>query len=298
MKLQQNRASAITGATPRRPGRIKSRRQFTLLLLVAIILTGCAQKQLVILHTNDTHSRVEPLPETDRTAPGMGGVARRATYIDGARKENKQVLLFDAGDFLQGTPYFNLFKGEVEVKAMNQMKYDAATLGNHEFDYGLEVLEEVVRAAEFPIVSSNYDFSDTPLAGMIPPYLVLKKGGVRVGVMGINIQPRGLIAAEHYKGMKFLDPVQTANEMAILLREEHGCDLVICLSHLGYVPDRKLAEASRHIDLIIGGHSHTHMKEPAVLMNLDNKEVVVFQTNGRGVHVGRLDVQLKKENRE
>lgn len=276
---------------------MKASRQPILLILIAVILSGCAQKQLVILHTNDTHSRIEPLPETDRTAPGMGGVVRRANYIDGVRKENKHVLLFDAGDFLQGTPYFNLFKGEVEVRTMNRMKYDAATLGNHEFDYGWEVLEKVVQAAEFPIVSSNYDFSATPLAGMIPPYLILKKGGVRVGVIGINIQPRGLIAAEHYKGMKFLDPVQTANALAAKLREEHACDVIICLSHLGYQPDRKLAEASRHIDLIIGGHSHTHMNEPAVLMNLDNKEVVVFQTNGRGVHVGRLDVQLQKTKR-
>ncbi len=274
---------------------MKASRLPILFILIAVILSGCAQKQLVILHTNDTHSRIEPLPATDRTAPGMGGVARRANYIDEVRKENKHVLLFDAGDFLQGTPYFNLFKGEVEVKTMNRMKYDAATLGNHEFDYGWEVLEKVVEAAEFPIVSSNYDFSATPLAGMIPPYLILKKGGARVGVIGINIQPRGLIAAEHYKGMKFLDPVQTANTLAVKLREEHACDVIICLSHLGYQPDRKLAEASRHIDLIIGGHSHTHMNEPAVLMNLDNKEVVVFQTNGRGVHVGRLDVQLKKE---
>ncbi len=264
-------------------------------LIIVFFLSGCAQQMhLVVLHTNDTHSRIEPLPETDRTAPGMGGVIRRATYIDGVRKENKNVLLFDAGDFLQGTPYFNLFKGEVEVEAMNRMGYDAATLGNHEFDYGLEVLEKVVREASFPIVSSNYDFSDTPLAGLIPPYLILKKRGIRIGVMGINIQPRGLIAAEHYKGMKFLDPVKTANEMAVKLREEYQCDMVICLSHLGYIPDRRLAESSRHIDLIIGGHSHTHMKQPVTLKNLDNKEVVVFQTNGRGVHVGRLDVQLSK----
>ncbi len=266
-----------------------------LFLFIVFILSGCAQQmQLVVLHTNDTHSRIEPLPETDRTAPGMGGVVRRATYIDGVRKENKNVLLFDAGDFLQGTPYFNLFKGEVEVEAMNRMGYDAATLGNHEFDYGLEVLEKVVREASFPIVSSNYDFSNTSLAGLIPPYLILKKRGVRIGVMGINIQPRGLIAEAHYKGMKFLDPVKTANEMAVKLREEYRCDMVICLSHLGYIADRRLAESTRHIDLIIGGHSHTHMKQPAVLKNLDDKDVVVFQTNGRGVHVGRLDVQLSK----
>src|SRR5690554_4603601 len=160
-----------------------SLRYYILTLFFTLSLLAFPQKELVILHTNDTHSRIEPLPDTDRNFPGKGGVVRRATYIDQVRKENKNVLLFDAGDFLQGTPYFNLFKGEIEVEAMNQMGYDAATLGNHEFDYGLE---KVVRAADFPLVSSNYDFSDTPLAGMILPYLILKKGGVRVGVMGIN----------------------------------------------------------------------------------------------------------------
>ena len=272
-----------------------SYKRVTLFFILALILSGCAQKQLVVLHTNDTHSRIEPLPETDRTAPGMGGVARRATYIDDVRKNNRQVLLFDAGDFLQGTPYFNLFKGEVEVKAMNRMKYDAATLGNHEFDYGMEVLENVIRGADFPIVSSNYDFSNTPIEGLIRPYLILNKGGVRIGVMGINIQPKGLIAADHYKGMKFLDPVKTANKMAKKLREEHRCDLVICLSHLGFIPDKKLAESSRDIDIIIGGHSHTHMNEPARVKDLDDKEVVIFQTSGRGVNVGRLDLQFERQ---
>ncbi len=266
----------------------------SLLFLVLFILFGCAQKQLVILHTNDTHSRIEPLPETDRSAPGLGGVVRRANYVNQVRSENRHVLLLDAGDFLQGTPYFNLFKGKVEVETMNLIKYDAVTLGNHEFDYGMEVLEKVVRAAHFPIVSTNYDFSETALAEMIHPYLILKKGGVRVGVMGINIQPQGLIAANHYKGMKYLDTVTSANEMAKKLREEHRCDLVVCLSHLGYTADRELAAESRGIDLIIGGHSHTHMTEPIVVNDLNDNGVVIFQTCGRGVNVGKIDVQLTK----
>jgi 5'-nucleotidase len=248
----------------------------------------------VILHTNDTHSRIDPLPKTDRTSPGKSGVVRRAELIDQIRKENKNVLLFDAGDFLQGTPYFNLFKGEVEVKAMNLMGYDAATLGNHEFDYGLEILEKVVREANFPIVSSNYDFSQTALKNLIKPFIILKKDGVRIGVIGINIQPRGLIAAGNYEGMKFLDPVKTANEMAELLTTKYKCDMIVCLSHLGYNADLNLAESTRGIDLIVGGHSHTYMKEPAIRKNLDNKEVTIFQTNGRGVYVGRLDIELKK----
>ncbi|MDD4159278.1 MAG: metallophosphoesterase, partial [Proteiniphilum sp.] len=229
----------------------------TLLLLLSIIFSAAPQKQIVILHTNDTHSRIEPLPENDRTAPGKGGVERRITYIEQMRDRYRNVLLFDAGDFLQGTPYFNLFKGKAEVETMNLMGYDAATLGNHEFDYGLGVLEEVVRTARFPIVSSNYDFSETPLAGKIKPYLILKKDGVKIGVIGVNVQPKGLISSANYDGMTFLDPVTTANELAVRLRTQYKCDLIIALSHLGYLPDTRLAEASRNIDIIIGGHSHT-----------------------------------------
>jgi 5'-nucleotidase len=268
-----------------------------LTLLLNLLLFSCltlvAQERLVILHTNDTHSRIEPLPQTDRTNPDKGGVVRRASYIDQVRAENKQVLLFDAGDFLQGTPYFNLFKGEVEVKAMNLMHYDAATLGNHEFDYGLEVLQKVIRLAHFPIVSSNYDFSETSLSGMVRPYLILKKGKLRIGVIGINIQPKGLIATDNYKGMKYLDPEETANKLAEQLRREQKCDLVVCLSHLGYGADLRLAESSRNIDLIIGGHSHTYLQEPVERMNRDNKPVLIYQTSGRGATVGRMDITME-----
>lgn len=268
-----------------------------LTLLLNLLLFSCltlvAQERLVILHTNDTHSRIEPLPQTDRTNPDKGGVVRRTSYIDQVRAENKQVLLFDAGDFLQGTPYFNLFKGEVEVKAMNLMHYDAATLGNHEFDYGLEVLQKVIRLAHFPIISSNYDFSETSLSGMVRPYLILKKGKLRIGVIGINIQPKGLIATDNYKGMKYLDPEETANKLAEQLRREQKCDLVVCLSHLGYGADLRLAESSRNIDLIIGGHSHTYLQEPVERMNRDNKPVLIYQTSGRGATVGRMDITME-----
>jgi len=266
-----------------------------IILCLSLLLSFSAfsQKKIVILHTNDTHSRIEPLPETDRTAGGKGGVVRRASYVDKMRKENKNVLLLDAGDFLQGTPYFNLFKGDVEVKAMNLMKYDAATLGNHEFDYGLAVLEEIIRKANFPIITSNYDFSETTLAGLVKPYIVLKKDGMRIGIIGICVQPQGLIAVENYKGMKFLDPVKSANELAEQLRSQHKCDMVICLSHLGYQQDLTLAESTRNIDLIIGGHSHTYMKEPEIRENLDHKKVMIYQTNGRGIYVGKIDVELE-----
>ncbi len=272
-------------------------RLYIVSLFLWIGLAAFAQERLVILHTNDTHSRIEPLPPTDATAPGKGGVVRRASYIDQVRTANDRVLLFDAGDFLQGTPYFNLFKGEVEIKSMNLMRYDAATLGNHEFDYGMNVLEKVVRLADFPVVSSNYDFSETPLAGKIKPYLILKRGKLRIGVIGINIQPKGLIAMDNYREIKYLDPVETANTLAEKLRREHKCDMVICLSHLGYQADLQLAESSRNIDLIIGGHSHTYLSEPVERSNRDNKPVMIYQTNGRGVYVGRMDVILEKNKK-
>ena len=264
-----------------------------LFLTLFLCFPAFSRKKIVILHTNDTHSRIESLSENDKTAGGKGGVVRRASYVEKIRKENKNVLLLDAGDFLQGTPYFNLFKGEVEVKAMNLMGYDAATLGNHEFDYGMEVLEKVIRQANFPIITSNYDFSQTSLAEVVKPYIVLKKDGIRIGIIGICIRPKGLIAVENYKGVKYLDPVKSANKLAQQLRSQHICDMVICLSHLGYQQDIKLAESTRNIDLIIGGHSHTYMKKPEIRKNLDNKEVMIYQTNGRGIYVGRIDVELE-----
>ncbi|MDD2311951.1 MAG: metallophosphoesterase [Petrimonas sp.] len=278
------------------PQHLMNKKYFFLLILTVFMCGTVAfgQKSIVILHTNDTHSRIEPIPESDRIAGNKGGVVRRMNYIEQVRKENKNVLLFDAGDFLQGTPYFNLFKGEVETEAMNMMRYDAVTLGNHEFDYGLEALEKVVRRAKFPIISSNYDFSGTPLNNLIKPYLIFKKDGVKIGVIAINIQPKGLIASGNYDGMKFLQPERVANELALKLKTTDRCDMVICLSHLGYTADKRLVEQTRNIDIIIGGHSHTNMKTPDMLKNIDNKDVMVFQTAGRGIYVGRIDVELEK----
>ena len=272
-------------------------KKYFFLLILTVFMCGTVafgQKSIVILHTNDTHSRIEPIPESDRIAGNKGGVVRRMNYIEQVRKENKNVLLFDAGDFLQGTPYFNLFKGKVETEAMNMMRYDAVTLGNHEFDYGLEALEKVVRRAKFPIISSNYDFSGTPLNNLIKPYLIFKKDGVKIGVIAINIQPKGLIASGNYDGMKFLQPERVANELALKLKTTDRCDMVICLSHLGYTADKRLVEQTRNIDIIIGGHSHTNMKTLDMLKNIDNKDVMVFQTAGRGIYVGRIDVELEK----
>lgn len=268
---------------------------YTLIVLLSITI-GLQSQNLIILHTNDTHSRIEPVPETDKYNPDLGGVVRRAAYVEKVRNENDNVLLFDAGDFLQGTPYFNLFKGEVEIEAMNLLKYDAVTLGNHEFDYGMDVLIDIVKKAKFPIVCTNYDFSDTEIADIIKPYHIIYKEGVKIGIIGANIDPLGLIASTHYEGVKFLPLTETINETAAMLRNELNCDMVIALSHTGIRTELELAENSRNIDIIIGGHSHTFMSEPAIRNNLDGKEVTIFQTNGRGVYVGRLDVELEKRD--
>ena len=265
----------------------------TLLILLSLTI-GVQAQHLILLHTNDTHSRIEPLPDTDKYNPDLGGVVRRAAYLDKMRKENKNVLLFDAGDFLQGTPYFNMFKGEVEIEAMNMLKYDAVTLGNHEFDYGMDVLVNIVKKAKFPIVCTNYDFADTEIGNIIKPYHIIYKDGVKIGIVGANVSPAGLIASTNYNGMKFHSPTTVINKTAEMLRNDLKCDMVICLSHLGIQKELELAENSKNIDLIIGGHSHTFMSKPSVRNNLDGKEVLVFQTNGRGVFVGRVDVELEK----
>lgn len=277
---------------------MKTIKQFSVLvLLLTVSFSLFAQKNFVILHTNDTHSRIEPLPETDRSFPDKGGVVRRDVYINQVREAEKNVLLFDAGDFLQGTPYFNMFKGEAEIETMNLLQYDAVTLGNHEFDYGMEVLDKVVQLASFPVVSSNYDFSQTSLANKIEPFIIINRDGVRIGVIAVNIQPKGLIASENYKGVKYLDPASVANELATFLKSKKRCDFIVCLSHLGYRYDLELAKETRNIDLIIGGHSHTYMAEPELIKDMDNNDVMIFQTNGRGVYVGRIDVEFEKKSK-
>jgi 5'-nucleotidase len=257
-------------------------------------------KHLVIIHTNDTHSRIEPLPTTDKSYPNSGGVVRRATYIKQIRKENKNVLFFDAGDFVQGTPYFNLFRGEVEIGAMDKMKYDAGTLGNHEFDYGLNLLAEIVKRAKYPIVNCNYDFSNTPLKGLIKPYVVLKKFGMKIGVLGVGVDPEGLIQKENYQGMVFNPAINSVNKYAEILKKKEKCDLIVCLSHIGYDPyenapnDQLLAKETRYVDIIIGGHSHTYLEQPVLFKNLEQKDVLVYQMGKNGSFVGRIDVDMKE----
>lgn len=267
------------------------------ILLFSFLFIGLmvgAQKKIVILGTNDTHSRIEPIPENDRNYGGMGGVVAREVFIDGIRKQDQNVLLFDAGDFVQGTPYFNLFHGRVEAQAMNLMKYDAGTLGNHEFDYGLDTLKMIVKKLNFPILNCNYDFSETVLKDDIKPYVILKRFGLKIGVLGVGVDPEGLIQKNKYEGMLFKPAISSVNFYAKILKDSKKCDLVVCLSHLGYNDDIKLAEQSENVDIIIGGHSHTYMEKPDMRTNLDGKEVLIFQTGKSGAYVNKIEVELDK----
>lgn len=252
-------------------------------------------KKLTILHTNDVHSRIEPFPMDGSRNQGLGGTARRAALIEKIRKEQESVLLLDAGDIFQGTPYFNKYGGELELKLMSLMKYDAATLGNHDFDNGLAGFHKQLPNAKFPILNANYDFSNTILHSSTKPYQVFKKGGLKIGVFGVGIELKGLVDPKNYGDTQYLDPIVKANEIAGKLKNDLRCDLVICLSHLGYsyknnkVSDQVLAKNTRNIDLIIGGHTHTFMEVPEDIMNLDGKITTINQVGFAGINLGRID---------
>src|SRR5690606_16461540 len=232
-------------------------------------------KKITILHTNDTHSRIEPF-EVSSSSPysGKGGYARRAKLIQQIRQEEKNTLLLDAGDVFQGTPYFNMFKGELEFKLMSKMGYEAMTLGNHEFDNGLQGLKDQFKFKNFPIINSNYDFTNTILEGHIEKYRIFWKDGVKIGVFGLGVNLKGLVSNNSFGEMKYLDPVEITHEMTRILREEEKCDLVLCLSHLGYeysdpqiISDCRLAVETSGIDIIIGGHTHTFLERPQEFIN-------------------------------
>jgi 5'-nucleotidase len=280
---------------------LKLRINLFLFLLAFPFLLVAQEKSLVILHFNDTHSRIDPLPLNDALNPDKGGVVRQETYIQEVRKEIKNVFVFHSGDMVQGTPYFNLFRGELEIAVANQMKTDAACLGNHEFDNGLVALAKMVRKAAFPYIATNLDFTGTPLERLTKKYLILKRGGLKIGVIGLTISPEGLVEKKNYNGMKFLDPLESANQTAAFLKKEKKCDLVICLSHLGYFPkedhfgDITLAKKSRDIDIILGGHTHTFLQQPDRQRNLDGKEVIIQQSGTYGIYIDRLDVVMEKK---
>lgn len=266
--------------------------------LAAMPLNAFANKQetrLTILHTNDWHSRIDSFDATDKNYPGQGGAERRAALIKKIRQEEENVLLLDAGDIFQGTPYFNFYGGELEYKLMSQMKYDCVTLGNHDFDNGIEGLFKQMPNASFDFVNCNYQFSGTLLENKVLPYKIYKRGGIKIGVTGVGIELEGLVPAKLYGKIKYLDPLENLNKVATFLKEEKKCDLVICLSHLGYkyegakISDVSIAPLSKHVDLILGGHTHTFLKEPTILKNAQQKEVIINQVGWAGLHLGRID---------
>lgn len=256
--------------------------------------------RLTILHTNDVHSRIEPFPMDGSRYAGMGGVARRSALIQKIRGEERSVLLLDSGDMFQGTPYFNMFGGKLELELMSKLGYEAGTFGNHEFDNGIAGLVKYLDRATFPFLTANYDFRGTLLEGKTKDYTIINKNGIRIGITGVGIDIEGLVDPKSYEGMKYLDPVPVVNRIAKMLKEEKKCDLVICLSHLGYkyeddkVSDLKLAAQTRHVDIILGGHTHTFLDEPARVKDLDGHEVVIHQVGFAGIRLGRLDVVLNK----
>lgn len=291
--------------------RNNSRRRFIGNLSTALLATGLGLKstsskandkvkQLTILHTNDVHSHIDPFDDNHPKFPGMGGVARRAALIKKIRSEVPNVLLFDAGDIFQGTPYFNMYGGELEFKLMSAMKYDAATIGNHDFDNGIEGLVKQLPHATFPFINCNYDFTGTPMEGKSAPYRIFNKNGIKVGVVGVGIELSGLVSKRLYGKTKYLDPVVEVSKFSSYLKNQKKCDMIVCLSHLGYsykndkISDIKLAENCENVDLIIGGHTHTFMDEPVKIMNKYDKEVLVSQAGWAGLRLGRIDFQFSE----
>ena len=255
-----------------------------------------AKPKLTILHTNDTHSNVEPFPLNHAKFPGMGGVSKRYALIEQIRSVEAHVLLLDAGDIFQGTPYFNKYGGELEMKLMSYLKYDAATMGNHDFDAGLDGFLKAHQHANFPFLCANYNFSNTVLNGITQSNVIFDKGQIKVGVFGIGVELKGLVPDEKFGNTVYLDPIVVANEQASILKKQ-GCDLVICLSHLGFehaegiVSDRVLARSTKGIHIILGGHTHTFLEDPAVEINLDGEDVIINQVGWGGVKLGRLDIE-------
>ena len=261
---------------------------------------AAAQKQLTILHTNDTHSTILPLSPNleDTMKAGRGGFLRRMAMLKEERKKDPDLLYFDSGDFSQGSGYYTMFKGDVEVELMNMMGCDASTIGNHEFDFGLENMARIFKLAKFPIICTNYDFTGTVCEGLVKPYIILKRKGVKIGVFALDPKMEGLVSAKNCVGVKYLEPGKVALETATMLKQQEKCDMVICISHLGwdkpgYEDDEYMIKHSRNIDLVLGGHSHTYLKQLEYVPDLDGKLVPVDQNGKHGIFVGKMIVTLK-----
>ena len=267
-----------------------------LALLSSVVACSPTDAYITILHTNDTHSQVEPI-EAGKRDGNHAGYARRMGIIEQERAKTPNVLLVDAGDFSQGTPYFNLYHGRVEVDAMNRMGYDAVTLGNHEFDNGVDTLAAVLKDAKFAVVSANYDVQGTALEGIVKPYVILRRGGMKIGIFGLGVNPQGLVAEKNFAPVKYLEPIPVAQEMSTLLKEQHHCDLVVCISHMGTFAhgdkpsDTQLAQSTRYIDVIIGGHTHKIVTNHYV-ENLDGDSVLLAQMGKSGARIGKITLKM------
>ena len=271
-------------------------------ILLCCCCVACSQSKiqtLTIMHTNDTHSQVEPLEEGKRDAL-CGGYARRMGLINQERKKDPNLLLFDAGDFSQGTPYFNFYHGRVEIEAMNRMGYDAIMLGNHEFDNGVDTLAVVLKEAKFPIVCANYDVKGSALEGIVKPYTIIRRGNLYVGVFGIGVDPKGIVADRNFYPLQYLDPITTAQEVANTLKKEKKCDIIICLSHQGThtstdgkLSDMELAQVTKNIDIIIGAHTHK-IVENLYIPNIDGDSVLLMQTGKAGARIGKIKVEMQE----
>jgi 5'-nucleotidase len=259
--------------------------------------------KLTVMHTNDIHCHIDPFDDSHAEYAGRGGMIRFASLVSKCRSESPNLLLLDAGDMFQGTPYFNYFKGDLILKLMSQIGYDAGTIGNHEFDNGLPDILSALRFAKFPMVSSNYDFTDTILADSVKPWHILEKGGIKIGIYGLGIELEGLVGKLNYGNTQYLDPLATALKMERLLKKDHKCDLVICLSHLGYsyanrkISDVSLAPQTKYTDLIIGGHSHTFLDKPTVLENAKGNQILVNQAGWAALAAGKIEFIFDRARR-
>lgn len=298
--LKASLAGGLVAASPHSALRLLSMSPWSP-ISAPLLEVSAGEKLITILHTNDTHSQIDPLPANDRQYPDKGGVARRATLVKRIRKDSPNTLLIDAGDVFQGTPYFNFFKGEVEYKSMSLIGYDVGTLGNHDFDNGVDALAAAMKFANFEFVSSNYDVTGTPLASRVKPYVVRVIGGVRVGLFGLGISPDNLITPENFKGVKYNDPVKAAKDVVATLRGLERCTLVVGMSHLGYYPnprdggigDSQVAAQVDGIDFIASGHTHTFMKQPVLTKTPSGGNTIIFQVGRSGIYVGRVDMKIR-----
>lgn len=279
-------------------------RLLTALTIAVLLLTtsdAMAQKQLTILHSNDTHSCILPLNANlaDTTLAGRGGFLRRIAMLKEERRKDPELLYFDSGDFSQGSSYYTMFQGDVEIGLMNQMGIDASTIGNHEFDFGLENMARLFRKANFPIVCSNYDFADTELKDIVKPYVIIKRKGVKIGVFALCPPLEGLVSAKNYGPLRFIDPAEVAQKMVTLLKGEKKCDLVLCISHLGWLsseyPDQRVIERTTGIDLVLGGHTHTYLQQLEYVNDRDGHPVADDQNGKHGAFIGKLVLDLKKK---